>query len=70
MAGTVNKLEMAFRTSDDKNRVLTISPCKVNVTEANIRDLAASLIDSEVMIWNPEELLGARLRQVMTVEII
>jgi len=70
MAASANILEMAFRTHDDKKRILSISPCKINVTDTQVRAAGAALIEnSDALVWNPAELLGAKIVQRMTIEL-
>ena len=58
-----NTLTMKFRTADDKTRQVNLQPCKMSVTEIDVKALMDSMISSEAFAYEPTVKLGATLTQ-------
>jgi len=65
-----NILRMAFRTTDDKKRVLSVSPVKPSATPAQVTTLADALIaNKDCLTWSPNTLIGAEIIQMITTDV-
>ena len=69
MGNVKNTLSMKFRTQDDKTRVVTLSECRMNATEAEIKALMDAMIAGGAFVYAPAEKLGADLVQTVRTKV-
>jgi hypothetical protein len=54
---------MKFRTADEKNRTVSIQPCKEGLTESEVKAAMDEMISSGAFVYEPTEKVGATVTE-------
>jgi hypothetical protein len=57
------KLAMKFGTEDGKTKVITLQPCKEDISASDASDAMDAMIESGVFAFAPEEKLEASITE-------
>jgi hypothetical protein len=54
-------LRMAFKTEDDKSKVVSISPARKDLEVQEVKDSMDAMIASGLFVFNPTDKIGAEI---------
>ena len=69
MSDAISTLTMKFRTADDRKKSVNIQPCGAGVSAQVVKDLMDAMIESDALLYQPAQKLGALITVRSTTEL-